>query len=110
MARSAQGSCARSGTGRRHVQSRHFSPIDIHASNRSGCSISQRAGDRIEAYKRDEALNVALVGFYHAEGAANLMATIYRQRANAYTRLGWTFADLYHTIAAPKPLTTAMAS
>jgi tetratricopeptide (TPR) repeat protein len=40
----------------------------------------------IEAYKRDEALNVALVGIYQAEGAANLMATIYRQRANAYTR------------------------
>jgi hypothetical protein len=26
------------------------------------------------------------VGIYQAEGAANLMATIYRQRANAYTR------------------------
>jgi len=40
----------------------------------------------IEAYKRDEALNVALVGIYQAEGAANLMATIYRLRANAYSR------------------------
>jgi tetratricopeptide (TPR) repeat protein len=40
----------------------------------------------IEAYQRDEALNVALVGIYRAEGAANLIATIYRQRANAYTR------------------------
>jgi hypothetical protein len=40
----------------------------------------------IEAYKRDEVLNVALVGIYRAEGAANLIATIYRQRANAYTR------------------------
>jgi tetratricopeptide (TPR) repeat protein len=37
----------------------------------------------IDAYKRDEALNVALVGIYQAEGAANLIATIYRQRANA---------------------------
>ena len=40
----------------------------------------------IEAYQRDEALNVALVGIYQAEGAANLIAAIYRQRANAYTR------------------------
>jgi tetratricopeptide (TPR) repeat protein len=40
----------------------------------------------IEAYQRDEALNVALVGIYRTEGAANLIATIYRQRANAYTR------------------------
>ena len=38
----------------------------------------------IEAYKRDEALNIALVGIYQADG--NLMATIYRQRANAYIR------------------------
>jgi len=40
----------------------------------------------IEAYKRDEALNVALVGIYRAEDAVNLIAAIYRQRANAYTR------------------------
>jgi tetratricopeptide (TPR) repeat protein len=40
----------------------------------------------IGAYKRDEALNIALVGIYRAEGAANLIAAIYRQRANAYTR------------------------
>ena len=40
----------------------------------------------IEAYKRDKALKLALVGVYQAEGAANLIATIYRQRANAYIR------------------------
>jgi tetratricopeptide (TPR) repeat protein len=42
----------------------------------------------VESYKRDKALNTALVGVYQAEGAANLIATIYRQRANAYIRQG----------------------
>jgi tetratricopeptide (TPR) repeat protein len=40
----------------------------------------------IEAYKRDKTLSVALVGVYQAEGAANLVASVYRQRANAYIR------------------------
>jgi tetratricopeptide (TPR) repeat protein len=40
----------------------------------------------LEAYKHDKTLNTALVGVYQAEGAANLIATIYRQRANAYIR------------------------
>ncbi len=40
----------------------------------------------IEAYKRDKTLGTALVGVYQAEGAANLIADVYRQRANAYIR------------------------
>jgi tetratricopeptide (TPR) repeat protein len=40
----------------------------------------------LDAYKRDKVLANALVGTYQAEGAANLIATIYRQRANAYIR------------------------
>jgi tetratricopeptide (TPR) repeat protein len=40
----------------------------------------------IETYKRDKTLNVALVGVYQPEGAANLIATVYRERANAYIR------------------------
>jgi tetratricopeptide (TPR) repeat protein len=42
----------------------------------------------VESYKRDKTLNTALVGVYQTEGAANLIATIYRQRANAYIRQG----------------------
>jgi tetratricopeptide (TPR) repeat protein len=40
----------------------------------------------IEAYKRDKTLGTALAGVYQAEGAANLIAGVYRQRANAYIR------------------------
>jgi len=40
----------------------------------------------LDAYKHDKTLNTALVGVYQADGAANLIATIYRQRANAYIR------------------------
>jgi tetratricopeptide (TPR) repeat protein len=42
----------------------------------------------IDSYKRDKALKTALIEVYQPDGAANLVATIYRQRANAYIRLG----------------------
>jgi tetratricopeptide (TPR) repeat protein len=42
----------------------------------------------IDSYKRDKALKSALIEVYQPDGAANLVATIYRQRANAYIRLG----------------------
>jgi tetratricopeptide (TPR) repeat protein len=42
----------------------------------------------IESYKRDKALKAALIEVYQPDGASNLVATIYRQRANAYIRLG----------------------
>jgi tetratricopeptide (TPR) repeat protein len=42
----------------------------------------------IDSYKRDKALKAALIEVYQPDGAANLVATIYRQRANAYIRLG----------------------
>jgi tetratricopeptide (TPR) repeat protein len=42
----------------------------------------------IDSYKRDKALKAALIEVYQPDGAANLIATIYRQRANAYIRLG----------------------
>jgi tetratricopeptide (TPR) repeat protein len=42
----------------------------------------------IDSYKSDKALKAALIEVYQPDGAANLVATIYRQRANAYIRLG----------------------
>jgi tetratricopeptide (TPR) repeat protein len=42
----------------------------------------------IDSYKGDKTLKAALIEVYQPEGAANLVATIYRQRANAYIRLG----------------------
>jgi tetratricopeptide (TPR) repeat protein len=42
----------------------------------------------IDSYKRDKTLKAALIEVYQPDGAANLIATIYRQRANAYIRLG----------------------
>jgi tetratricopeptide (TPR) repeat protein len=42
----------------------------------------------IDSYKRDKALKAALIEVYQPDGASNLVATIYRQRANAYIRLG----------------------
>jgi tetratricopeptide (TPR) repeat protein len=42
----------------------------------------------IDSYKRDKALKAALIEVYQPDGASNLIATIYRQRANAYIRLG----------------------
>jgi tetratricopeptide (TPR) repeat protein len=42
----------------------------------------------IDSFKRDKALKAALIEVYQPDGAANLVATIYRQRANAYIRLG----------------------
>ena len=42
----------------------------------------------IDSYKRDKALKTALIEVYQPDGAANLIATIHRQRANAYIRLG----------------------
>jgi tetratricopeptide (TPR) repeat protein len=42
----------------------------------------------IDSYKRDKTLKAALIEVYQPDGAANLVATIYRQRANAYIRLG----------------------
>jgi tetratricopeptide (TPR) repeat protein len=42
----------------------------------------------IDSYKRDKALKADLIEVYQPDGAANLIATIYRQRANAYIRLG----------------------
>jgi tetratricopeptide (TPR) repeat protein len=42
----------------------------------------------IDSYRRDKALKAALIEVYQPDGAANLVATIYRQRANAYIRLG----------------------
>jgi tetratricopeptide (TPR) repeat protein len=42
----------------------------------------------IDSYKHDKALKAALIEVYQPDGAANLVATIYRQRANAYIRLG----------------------
>ncbi len=42
----------------------------------------------IDSYRRDKTLKAALIEVYQPDGAANLVATIYRQRANAYIRLG----------------------
>jgi len=42
----------------------------------------------VEAYQHDKTLRTALIGVYQPEGASNLIATIYRQRANAYIRQG----------------------
>jgi tetratricopeptide (TPR) repeat protein len=42
----------------------------------------------IDSYKGDKTLKAALIEVYQPDGAANLVATIYRQRANAYIRLG----------------------
>jgi tetratricopeptide (TPR) repeat protein len=42
----------------------------------------------IDSYKRDKALKAALIEVYQPDGAANVVATIYRQRANAYIRVG----------------------
>jgi tetratricopeptide (TPR) repeat protein len=42
----------------------------------------------IDSYRHDKALKTALIEVYQPDGASNLVATIYRQRANAYIRLG----------------------
>jgi len=42
----------------------------------------------IDSYRGDKTLKAALTEVYQPDGAANLVATIYRQRANAYIRLG----------------------
>jgi tetratricopeptide (TPR) repeat protein len=42
----------------------------------------------IDSYRGDKTLKAALIEVYQPDGAANLVATIYRQRANAYIRLG----------------------
>src|ERR1700722_19506704 len=78
------------------IDPNRLSPLELFYARRSRATIYGNkmqhdgeiadCGAIIEAYKRDKALNVALVGIYQAEGAANLIATIYRQRANAYIR------------------------
>jgi tetratricopeptide (TPR) repeat protein len=78
------------------IDPNRLSPLELFYARRSRATIygnrMQHDGEIadcsaiIESYKRDKALNVALAGIYQAEGAANLIATIYRQRANAYIR------------------------
>ena len=78
------------------IDPNRLSPLELFYARRSRATIygnrMQPDGEItdctaiIEAYKRDKALKIALVDFYQAEGAANLIATIYRQRANAYIR------------------------
>jgi tetratricopeptide (TPR) repeat protein len=75
---------------------RRLSPLELFYARRSRANIydnkMQHDGEIadctaiIEAYKRDKTLNTALVGVYQSEGAANLIATVYRQRAKAYIR------------------------
>jgi tetratricopeptide (TPR) repeat protein len=78
------------------IDPNRMSPLDLFYARRSRSNIynnkNQPDGEIadctaiLEAYKRDKVLSTALVGVYQAEGAANLIATIYRQRANAYIR------------------------
>ncbi len=72
-------------------------PLELFYARRSRANIygtkSQPEGEiadctaLIEAYKRDRTLSSALLTVYQAEGTTNLIASIYRQRANAYIRL-----------------------
>jgi tetratricopeptide (TPR) repeat protein len=72
-------------------------PLELFYARRSRANIygtkSQPEGEiadctaLIEAYKHDRTLSNALLTIYQAEGATNLVASIYRQRANAYIRL-----------------------
>jgi tetratricopeptide (TPR) repeat protein len=76
---------------------RRLSPLELFYARRSRANIYENKTQHdneiadctaiIEAYKRDKVLSNALVAVYQAEGAANLIATVYRQRANAYIRL-----------------------
>jgi tetratricopeptide (TPR) repeat protein len=75
---------------------RRLPPLELFYARRSRANIYENKMQHdneiadctavIEAYKRDKTLGTALVGVYQAEGAANLIATVYRQRANAYIR------------------------
>jgi tetratricopeptide (TPR) repeat protein len=78
------------------IDPNRLSPLELFYARRSRATIY---GNRMQhdaeiadctaiiaAYKRDKTLNLALVGVYQAEGAANLIATVYRERANAYIR------------------------
>ena len=78
------------------IDPNRLSPLELFYARRSRATIygnkMQHDGEIadcsaiIEAYKRDKTLNIALVGVYQPEGAANLIATVYRERANAYIR------------------------
>jgi tetratricopeptide (TPR) repeat protein len=78
------------------IDPNRLSPLELFYARRSRATIygnrMQHDGEIadctaiIEAYKRDKTLDVALMTVYQAEGASNLIATIYRQRANAYIR------------------------
>jgi tetratricopeptide (TPR) repeat protein len=78
------------------IDPNRLSPLELFYARRSRANIygtkMQYDGEIadcsaiLDAYKRDKVLGTALVGAYQAEGAANLIATIYRQRANAYIR------------------------
>jgi lipoprotein NlpI len=75
---------------------RRLPPLELFYARRSRANIYENKMQQdnviadctaiIEAYKRDKTLGTALVGVYQAEGAANLIAAVYRQRANAYIR------------------------
>jgi tetratricopeptide (TPR) repeat protein len=78
------------------IDPNRLSPLELFYARRSRATIygnkMQLDGEIadcsaiINAYKRDKSLSAALVGVYQAEGAANLIATVYRERANAYIR------------------------
>ena len=78
------------------IDPNRLSPLELFYARRSRANIygtkTQYDGEIadcsaiLDAYKRDKVLGTALVGAYQADGAANLIATIYRQRANAYIR------------------------
>jgi tetratricopeptide (TPR) repeat protein len=78
------------------IDPNRLSPLELFYARRSRANIygtkMQYDGEIadcsaiLDAYKRDKVLGTALLGAYQAEGAANLIATIYRQRANAYIR------------------------
>jgi tetratricopeptide (TPR) repeat protein len=78
------------------IDPNRLSPLELFYARRSRANIygtkMQYDGEIadcsaiLDAYKRDKVLGSALLGAYQAEGAANLIATIYRQRANAYIR------------------------
>jgi len=78
------------------IDPNRLSPLELFYARRSRANIygtkMQYDGEIadcsaiLDAYKRDKVLGTALVGAYQADGAANLIATIYRQRANAYIR------------------------
>jgi tetratricopeptide (TPR) repeat protein len=75
---------------------RRLSPLELFYARRSRANIYENKMQHdneiadctavIEAYKRDKTLGTALAGVYQAEGAANLIAGVYRQRANAHIR------------------------